>query len=214
MVVGLAPMLRSRVPSATRLSIRCLAGLHHLHPGRRRGSNIPLRDRTNTEGCGHATWSRARARNCSLVCVPITTIDVRNPVAPNGESRTLCVYALLNAGASSQAMRTYLRRIRPPGKGRPDEYHNKTRVCRSLWGPYDSLWGPTQVGSTLRESKLQPHFESPQFRHVMQPSIMTTAAVLHLPHNCAPSGKCDFEKASVCFARASNSARFSSTIFC
>ena len=35
----------------------------------------------------------------------------------------------------------------------------------------------------------QPHFESPQFRHVMQPSMSTTAVVLHLPHSCAPSGK-------------------------
>lgn len=34
----------------------------------------------------------------------------------------------------------------------------------------------------------QPHFESPQFRQVMQPSIMTTAAVLHLRHSCAPTG--------------------------
>ena len=34
----------------------------------------------------------------------------------------------------------------------------------------------------------QPHFESPQFRQVMQPSIMTTAAVLHFRHSCAPTG--------------------------
>ena len=34
----------------------------------------------------------------------------------------------------------------------------------------------------------QPHFESPQLRQVMQPSIITTAAVLHLPQSCAPSG--------------------------
>ena len=33
-----------------------------------------------------------------------------------------------------------------------------------------------------------PHFESPQERQVMQPSIMTTAAVLHFEHSCAPSG--------------------------
>ncbi len=44
-----------------------------------------------------------------------------------------------------------------------------------------------------------PHLLSPQFRQVMQPSIITTAAVLHLVHNCAPSGKCDFANASVCF---------------
>src|SRR5882724_2790953 len=52
-----------------------------------------------------------------------------------------------------------------------------------------------------------PHFESPQLRQVMQPSIITTAAVEHLAHSCAPSGKWDFENASVCLARASNSAR-------
>ena len=59
-----------------------------------------------------------------------------------------------------------------------------------------------------------PHLESPQFRHVMQPSIITTAAVLHLAQSWAPSGKWDLEKASVCLVRASNSARFSSTSFC
>ena len=56
-----------------------------------------------------------------------------------------------------------------------------------------------------------PHLESPQFKQVWQPSSMTTAAVLHFAHRCAPSGKCDFEKASVCLVRASNSARFSCT---
>ena len=40
-----------------------------------------------------------------------------------------------------------------------------------------------------RLGRRHPHFESPQFKHVMQPSISTTAAVLHLPHSCAPSGK-------------------------
>ncbi len=34
----------------------------------------------------------------------------------------------------------------------------------------------------------QPHFDSPQARQVMQPSIMTTAAVLHLTQSWAPSG--------------------------
>src|SRR3569833_1787309 len=60
----------------------------------------------------------------------------------------------------------------------------------------------------------QPHLLSPQFRQVMQPSIITTAAVLHLGHSCAPSGKWLFENASVSLLRASNSARFSSTSFC
>src|SRR5688500_6667398 len=59
----------------------------------------------------------------------------------------------------------------------------------------------------------QPHFESPQFRQVMQPSIITTAAVLHFAHSWAPSGKCDFENASVCFVRSSNSAFFSAISF-
>ena len=35
----------------------------------------------------------------------------------------------------------------------------------------------------VRERRYPPHFESPQFRHVMQSSIMTTAAVLHFPHS-------------------------------
>ena len=66
----------------------------------------------------------------------------------------------------------------------------------------------------LHRAVIYPHFESPQFRQVMQPSIITTAAVLHFEHSCAPSGKCDLENASVCLVRASNSARFSSTSFC
>src|ERR1700722_9182710 len=61
------------------------------------------------------------------------------------------------------------------------------------------------------DTRNYPHLESPQFKQVLQPSIMTTAAVLHFAHSCAPSGKCDFEKASVCLVRASNSARFSCT---
>src|ERR1700691_6189105 len=60
-------------------------------------------------------------------------------------------------------------------------------------------------------SAVHPHFESPQFKQVLQPSIMTTAAVLHFAQSWAPSGKCDLEKASVCLVRASNSARFSWT---
>ena len=35
----------------------------------------------------------------------------------------------------------------------------------------------------------QPHLLSPQLRQVRQPSMMTTALVLHLPHTCAPGGK-------------------------
>jgi hypothetical protein len=78
--------------------------------------------------------------------------------------------------------------------------------------PQDSLRGPRD--NLCRHPQLAyPHFESPQFKQVLQPSIMTTAAVLHFAHSCAPSGKCDFENASVCLVRASNSARFSSTNF-
>ena len=68
--------------------------------------------------------------------------------------------------------------------------------------------------SSQSKGRNQPHLESPQFRHVMQPSIMTTAAVLQRPHSCAPSGKCALAKASACLLRAWNSARFSSTSFC
>src|ERR1700722_10668137 len=65
--------------------------------------------------------------------------------------------------------------------------------------------------ASILDTLTYPHFESPQFKQVLQPSIMTTAAVLHFAHSCAPSGKCDFENASVCLVRASNSARFSCT---
>jgi hypothetical protein len=44
------------------------------------------------------------------------------------------------------------------------------------------------VGNPARHAGDQPHFESPQFRQVMQPSIMTTAAVLHFEQSCAPCG--------------------------
>ena len=39
--------------------------------------------------------------------------------------------------------------------------------------------------------KHQPHFESPQFRHVIHPSILINALVEHLPHSCALAGKSD-----------------------
>jgi len=75
----------------------------------------------------------------------------------------------------------------------PRESH---RFCQSQWV------------IAVKRSRAQPHFESPQFRHVMQPSIMTTAAVLQRPHSCAPSGKFALAKASACRVRASNSAPF------
>jgi hypothetical protein len=46
---------------------------------------------------------------------------------------------------------------------------------------------PKRVGNR-HPSFRHPHFESPQLRHVMQPSIITTAAVLHLVQSCAPWG--------------------------
>ncbi len=39
-----------------------------------------------------------------------------------------------------------------------------------------------------RLERRQPHLESPQDRQVLHPSIITTAAVLQIPHSCAPSG--------------------------
>ena len=53
--------------------------------------------------------------------------------------------------------------------------------------------GDGVAGTGLRATRrlavpAQPHFESPQFRQVMQPSIMTTAAVLHFRQSWAPSG--------------------------
>jgi len=36
------------------------------------------------------------------------------------------------------------------------------------------------AGRANSDDDVYPHFESPQFRQVMQPSIITTAAVLHL----------------------------------
>src|SRR5207237_307214 len=58
-----------------------------------------------------------------------------------------------------------------------------------------------------------PHLLSPQFKHVMQPSIMMTAALLHLAHICAPSGNTLLAIASCCLLRASNSAFFYSINF-
>jgi hypothetical protein len=69
----------------------------------------------------------------------------------------------------------------------------------------------SRQNSLVLDTLTYPHFESPQFRQVLHPSIITTAAVLHFAQSWAPSGKCDFEKASVCLVRASNSARFSAT---
>ncbi len=47
---------------------------------------------------------------------------------------------------------------------------------------------PWRVGNRHPSLSLHPHFESPQLRQVMQPSIITTAAVLHLVQSCAPWG--------------------------
>jgi len=101
----------------------------------------------------------------------------------------------------------------------PDGRHPSVR-CEISWG---LSWRPPRNSHRFCQSQgvwrsqvphAQPHFESPQLRHVMQPSIMTTATVLQRPHSCAPSGKCGLAKASACRVRAWNSARFSSTSFC
>ena len=60
----------------------------------------------------------------------------------------------------------------------------------------------------------QPHLLSPQFRHVIQPSINTTALVWHLPHKRAFAGKApssSISAESVCMA--SNSLRLASRNF-
>jgi hypothetical protein len=65
-------------------------------------------------------------------------------------------------------------------------------VSLSLRNP--SLWPPAQIGGglILRNCSAlagpQPHLESPQDKQVIQPSIMMTAAVLHLAQSWAPSG--------------------------
>ena len=40
----------------------------------------------------------------------------------------------------------------------------------------------------MKIRRRQPHFDSPQARQVVQPSIMTPAAVLHMMQSWAPSG--------------------------
>ena len=55
----------------------------------------------------------------------------------------------------------------------------------------DSLPGPLEYGPLPpgpAPTGGYPHFESPQARQVRQPSIITTAAVLHLVQSCAPWG--------------------------
>lgn len=51
-----------------------------------------------------------------------------------------------------------------------------------------SFSGAAGRGPGWRVRNRHPHLESPQDRQVMQPSIMTTAAVLHLAQSWAPSG--------------------------
>src|SRR5206468_4137081 len=50
-------------------------------------------------------------------------------------------------------------------------------------------YGVPTRGNPTSSPDRYPHLESPQLRQVMQPSIITTAAVEHLAHSCAPSGK-------------------------
>jgi glutamine amidotransferase-like uncharacterized protein len=42
---------------------------------------------------------------------------------------------------------------------------------------------PSRPLSVIPGAAHQPHLDSPQFRQVIQPSIITTAAVLHLLHS-------------------------------
>src|SRR5690606_34841789 len=91
----------------------------------------------------------------------------------------------------------------------------------TLWGPKSHLMGsksqllgsPTTPHERPAFASGYPHFESPQFKHVKHPSIITTAAVEHFGHSCAPSGKWLFAKASTCLCFASNSAFFCSMSF-
>lgn len=61
-----------------------------------------------------------------------------------------------------------------PGQGRPGSAGGRRE---------SSLRVGNRAGAVV-----QPHFESPQLRQVMQPSIITTAAVLHFEQSCAPCG--------------------------
>jgi hypothetical protein len=60
----------------------------------------------------------------------------------------------------------------------------------ALYGAYSrDLMGSPTKGNPTSSTGRYPHLESPQLRQVMQPSIITTAAVEHLAQSCAPSGK-------------------------
>ncbi len=63
-----------------------------------------------------------------------------------------------------------------PGQRRPDSSGGRRE------------FQPKRVGNLDRWGIHQPHFESPQLRQVMQPSIITTAAVLHFVQSWAPCG--------------------------
>ena len=73
-------------------------------------------------------------------------------------------------------------------------FHSHALVINShAFAKYPSLRGQKLqlMGARshlMRTPTRHPHFESPQFRQVMQPSIITTAAVLHLVQSWAPCG--------------------------
>ncbi len=90
---------------------------------------------------------------------------------------------------------------RSPGKPLPSANTCPCRLCKGLSPPSEcALPGAQKNGKRRRRFPLKrrrtasrsagwlsvadhPHFDSPQFRQVMQPSIITTAAVLHLVHS-------------------------------
>ena len=58
---------------------------------------------------------------------------------------------------------------------------------RSVHKVREHFW-PELNEASDRLKRFQPHLESPQDRQVLHPSIIITAAVLHLAQSCAPSG--------------------------
>src|SRR5690606_8078273 len=88
----------------------------------------------------------------------------------------------------SESRREYYYKVRGTQNGTRGAGGDARGLTGSCGGrPQDSAWrGALRVAG-------HPHFESPQLRQVMQPSIMITAAVLHLAQSWAPSGYSLFE---------------------
>ena len=106
----------------------------------------------------------------------------------------------------------------------PSTWQRRRAWARSLRQDRDSQFRILHTASLLNElfsaqpyariTNPQPHFESAQDRQVMHPSIMITAAVLHLLQSCAPSGYSPSANASCCLRASSYSARFASMSRC